>query len=130
MGFNSAFKGLIQGFVNTRLHHHHHYHHLGTMELGHLMPHSGPTSRSLFKWSACFHLLVGPQFLIFSAIYGTFCLYVANNFFLIPVFYPNPDLCLVILQYLCFFMICPSVSCCISQTFHPCRCYSSCISSF
>lgn len=103
------------------------YHGAGSL----FAPFRSHTSRSFFKWSVGFHLPVVPQFLVFSTIYGVFCLYVANNFFCIRVFYSNRGLCLVLLQCLCLFMICPSVSCCISHTFHPSCCYySSCISSF
>ena len=82
-----------------------HRHHLASMELGHLLTHSGLTHLAIFlTFSPGFFYLLVFSILIFSVIYyGAFCFYVANKFFCIPVVCPKLGLYLALLQSLCLF---------------------------
>ena len=80
------------------------------MELGHTLTH--PEVFNCRRW---FLLPFGLWFLFSQVIYnGTFCLYIASNFFCCPVFFQNR----VYIQFLCNLCvrlkICPSESCCFS----------------
>ena len=72
-------------------HTHAHHHHLAIMELGYLLTHSGLTHLEVSSMvSPCFFCLLVCSFLVFLVIYyRAFCLYVAINFFFIPVFCPK-----------------------------------------
>ena len=81
------------------------------MELGDLLTcysliHPGISS-VVFPYSFC-HLILLSRVICSE----TFHLYVASSFFCRPIFCPRLVLCLIPLQSLLCFIICPSVSCC------------------
>jgi hypothetical protein len=69
----------------------HHHHHQTTMELDHLLTRSGLTRLEVpLIVSLGFFCLLVCSFLVCAVIYkGAFSLYVATNFFCIPVFCPR-----------------------------------------
>jgi hypothetical protein len=109
--------------------HHHHHQHLANKDLGHMLTYSGLThlgvsltvSHGFFcLWSVCC--------LLSSVIYHeTFCLYVANIFFCMPVFIQNLGYIYFSWNFCACFLICSSLPRCFSHIFHLC-CYSFCIS--
>jgi hypothetical protein len=85
-------------------------------------------SRSLMVLPESSCLLVCSFSVSWEICYGAFCLHVVSSFSCTSVFCPKLGLHLILSNLCICLMICPSVSCCYSQVFHLCCCYSSWVS--
>ena len=94
-------------------HNHHHHHHISVTKLGHLFTRSGlmypEVSSKVCHDSFC---QLGSSISLPWVIYcEAFYLHVVTSFSCIPVICLKFVLFLTPLQFVCFFVICPSVSC-------------------
>ena len=103
------------------------------MDLGQMLTRSGHTHLEVsLMVSPGFFCLLVCSFILSSVIcYEEFCLYVATNFFCIPVIRPKLGKHLVTVQYLgLFYSMSKRILLFFSYIFHLCCCYYSCVSSF